>query len=88
MRILPYRRAMMIRGEPSGRRPNRRTCSQCKQKTMSFRESIAGNRNQLGEKLDIINIGLIMYSAITTALKTISGLSPGARSFLATPASP
>ncbi|MCY3873836.1 MAG: ion transporter [Rhodobacteraceae bacterium] len=49
---------------------------------MSFWESIERNRDQLGEKLDIIIIGLIIYSAVTIALETISGLSPGARSFL------
>ena len=49
---------------------------------MSFRESIGRNREQLGKKLDIIFIGLIIYSAVTIALETVSGLSPGARSFL------
>lgn len=52
---------------------------------MRFRDSIARNRDQFGEKLDIIIIiGLIMYSAVTIALEAISGLSPGpgARSFL------
>lgn len=54
----------------------------CWEKNVGFRDSIERIKDRPGEKLDVIIIALIIYSAVTIALETTAGLSPGVRSFL------
>ena len=79
MRCPPNRRAVTVRGEFRGQDRRGAAAETCNEENMSFRESVERIKDKLVEKLDVIIIGLIIYSAVTIALETISGLSPGGR---------
>ena len=49
---------------------------------MAIIETIRKHRDSLRRNIDIIVIGLIVYSAITIAIETLAGLPPGVEVFL------
>ena len=49
---------------------------------MAIIETIRKHRDSFRRNIDIIVIGLIVYSAITIAIETLAGLPPGVEVFL------